>query len=103
VARIYYGNLNEPEQPAGGVYRWFCRIGSKEVTLYVGSAGAREEQVSAASTLKRGIQEAQRSCLSGDQGRKLLYTDFIVGTALKYFKSKGHDCYWRHVDGDPGK
>jgi hypothetical protein len=102
MARIYFENPNEPEQPAGVVYRCYCRIGSKKVTLYFGNARAREEHVSAPCILKRGNQEAQRSCLSSDPG-KLLDTDFIVGTVLKYIKSRGHDCYWRHVDGDPRK
>ncbi len=30
MAGIYFDNPNEPEQPAPGVYRWYCRMGSKE-------------------------------------------------------------------------
>jgi hypothetical protein len=102
VGRIIFVNPNEPEQPARGVYRWFCRDGSGEFTLYVGCAGGRRLRVSAASTLKRGIFEAQRSCLSSDKGLTL-DTDFIVGSAIRYFKSKGFDCCWEHVSDEPSE
>ncbi len=95
-------NPNDPEQPARGVYRWFCRNGSKEFTLYVGNSGERREAVGAASTLKRGVMEAQRSCVSSNKGHSL-DTDFIVGTALIFFKNKGFDCYWQHISNEPNE
>ena len=100
MARAWFVNPNEPEQPARGVYRWFCLIGRKMVTLYVGNAGGREPGVCSPSTLKRGVLEAQRSCISSNQGGSL-DTDFIVGTAIRYFKDKGCDCYWQHISDDP--
>ncbi len=30
-------------------------------------------------------------------------TDFIVGTAIRYFKAQGFDCYWLHVSDDPSQ
>ena len=103
MARLWFVNPNEPEQPAKGVYRWYCLVGRKVVTVYVGNAGSHKKQVRSPSTLERGILEAQRNCLTSNQG-KSLDTDFIVGTALKYLKLKrGHDCYWQHVDNDPGE
>jgi len=100
MARILFLNPNDPEQPTRGVYRWFCRNGSNEFTLYVGNSGARTMTVGAASTLKRGVLEAQRSCVSSNKGRSL-DTDFIVGTALIYFRGKGFDCCWEHISSDP--
>lgn len=100
MARIQFLNPNEPEQPASGVYRWFCRNGSTEFTLYVGKSGGRTEALGAASTLKRGILEAQRSCVSSNKGSSL-DTDFIVGTALIFFRSKGFDCCWEHISNVP--
>jgi hypothetical protein len=100
MAQIIFDNPNSPEQPAKGVYRWFFRMGEAEVTLYVGCAGNRRETASTPSTLKRGIQEAQRSCVTSDKG-KLLDTDFVVGTTLLFVKQQGYDCIWQHVSDDP--
>lgn len=102
MARIQFLNPNDPEQPTRGVYRWFCRNGSKEFTLYVGNSGARSVTFGTASTLKRGVLEAQRSCLSSNKGRSL-DTDFIVGTALIYFRGKGFDCCWEHISNEPNE
>jgi hypothetical protein len=100
MAQIVFDNPNVPEQPAKGVYRWFYRDADTEITIYVGCAGNRRETVGSPSTLKRGIQEAQRSCVSSDKGR-LLDTDFVVGTVLMYLKQRGYDCVWQHVSDDP--
>jgi hypothetical protein len=100
MAQIVFENPNAPEQPAKGVYRWFYRDGENEITIYVGCAGNRRETVGAPSTLKRGIQEAQRSCVTSDRGKQL-DTDFVVGTAIAYVKSLGFDCIWQHVADDP--
>lgn len=80
MAQLVFNNPNDPEQPAKGVYRWFYRRSGREFTIYVGCAGNRLKTVGAPSTLKRGIQEAQRSCVSNDKG-KLLDTDFVVELA----------------------
>src|SRR5437870_9698499 len=79
MGEIIFDNPNKREQPAKGVYRWFYLIAGREVTIYVGCAGNRKEYGGTPSTLKRGILEAQRSCLSSDCGRSL-DTDFIVGS-----------------------
>jgi len=100
MARLRFLNPNEPEQPARGIYRWYCVRDREEFTLYVGSAGRRERGISSPSTLRRGILEATRSCLTSDQGFKL-DTDFIVGTAIQYFKSEGFDCCWEHISDRP--
>jgi hypothetical protein len=102
MARIWFINPNEPEQPARGVYRWFYLSGRSAITFYVGNAGERRQGISSPSTLKRGVLEAQRSCLSSDRGQTL-DTDFIVGTAIRYLKDKGVDCYWQHVSDDPSQ
>lgn len=101
MARTWFTNPNDPEQPAGGVYRWFYRIGGREITFYIGNSGGRRPRsVSKPSTLKRGVMEVQRSCMSSDKGQTL-DTDFIVGTAIIYLKRKGFDCYWEHISDDP--
>ncbi|MES2304974.1 MAG: hypothetical protein V4558_05680 [Gemmatimonadota bacterium] len=100
MAQIMFDNPNAPEQPAKGVYRWFYRHADGEVTIYVGCAGNRAKTVGAPSTLKRGVQEAQRSCVSSDKGKRL-DTDFVVGTALHYLKQQGHDCIWQHISDNP--
>ena len=100
MPQIIFENPNSPEQPVAGIYRWYTKTGGTETTIYVGCAGNRQRTVGTPSTLKRGIQEAQRSCVSSDRGTHL-DTDFIVGTALLYFRAAGHDCYWQHVSNDP--
>lgn len=100
MPQILFDNPNSPEQPSKGVYRWFFRDSAAEVTIYVGCAGNRRQTVGDPSTLKRGIQEAQRSCITSDKGRSL-DTDFIVGTALRFLKNQGHDCIWQHISNTP--
>ena len=100
MGEIIFDNPNKPEQPAKGVYRWFYVIAGREVTIYVGCAGNRKEYGGTPSTLKRGILEAQRSCLSSDCGRSL-DTDFIVGSALLFLKNEGYDCHWQHISDLP--
>ena len=36
-------------------------------------------------------------------GGKSLDTDFIVGSAVRFFKSKGYDCCWEHICNDPNQ
>ena len=103
MAKINFVNPNEPEQPASGVYRWYYVRDGKEFTLYIGNAGKknnRESSPRAPSTLLRGIQEAARGSLSSDMGGNL-DTDFVVGTAVRFFRSNGFDCYWVHLSDDP--
>ncbi len=102
MAKIIFRNPNEPEQPAKGVYRWYCCNGNKNLTLYIGNSGGRTKSLSSASTLKRGVMEAQRSCLTSNRGRSL-DTDFIVGSALYFFRKKGFNCYWEHISDEPNQ
>jgi len=103
---VEFVNPNCPEQPAGGVYRWYCVCnGRKSFTLYVGAAGGPRQTKSGRpqkwpSTLYRGISHASSADVTTNNG-KSLDTDFIVGSAIRYFKSKGYDCYWEHVCDDP--
>ena len=100
MPQILFENPNAPEQPRGGVYRWYYRDGNHEITIYIGCAGNRRETVGSPSTLKRGIQEAQRSCVTSDKGKQL-DTDFVVGTTLWYLKQRGFDCVWQHISDNP--
>jgi hypothetical protein len=100
TGRFLFENANEPEQPCPGVYRWYVLADGKDVTIYVGRAGHRGRQVSTPSTLRRGLQEAQRSCVTSDSGQHL-DTDFVVGTALLVLREKGYVCRWQHLSDDP--
>jgi hypothetical protein len=99
---VWFVNPNDPEQPARGVYRWYCITGTKMVTLYVGCSGGRKS-VGRPSTLMRGVQELKRDVISSDKERRFLDTDFIVGSAVMYFKAKGYDCYWQHISDEPSQ
>ncbi len=103
MARIVFDNPNDPEQPAAGVYRWFYHDSNgSEVTIYVGCAGQRKKNVALPSTLRRGILEAQRSCISSNKGLSL-DTDFVVGMTLQLLKDHGYDCHWQHIADNPNK
>jgi hypothetical protein len=104
MGRIIFQNPNDPEQPTSGVYRWhYQNKQGREITLYVGAAGARRSgSVCSPSTLRRGVSEVQRNRLSTSE-KEALDTDFIVGSVIKYItKTKGHDCIWEHISSDPG-
>jgi hypothetical protein len=100
TGRFLFENANEPEQPCPGVYRWYVVAATGEVTVYVGRAGLRGRQVSTPSTLRRGLQEVQRSCVTSDKGQ-FLDTDFVVGTALIVLREEGFVCRWQHLADDP--
>jgi len=103
MARVQFVNPNDPEQPAKGVYRWYCgREGQELFTLYVGRSGRSSGTQDMPSTLGRGISHVSSGQLTSDKGRSL-DTDFIVGSAVRYFRSKGYDCYWEHVCDDPDR
>jgi hypothetical protein len=99
--KIQFKNVNDPEQPQPGVYRWYIKdIDGREFTLYVGNAGYGVKSGLPKGTLNRGCSEAQQGgSLSTDKGQTI-DTDFIVGTTLKYFKNKGSNCIWEHIDDD---
>src|SRR5271166_5337888 len=102
MGRVQFVNPNDPEQPAAGVYRWYCvRNGRESFTLYVGSAGKPRQTKSGRaqkwpSTLWRGISHVSSDDITTNEGRSL-DTDFIVGSAIRFFKSNGYDCCWEHV------
>ena len=102
MGTVIFKNPNEPRQPVGGTYRWYCVDESgSEVPLYIGQAGGkRSGPVRYPSTLGRGISELQRGTLSADGGRTL-DVDFIVGTLIRYLQDEGYDCIWEHLSNDP--
>ena len=107
MGSVQFVNPNCPEQPAGGVYRWYCVRNGREFTLYIGSAGKPQQRKSGKaqkwpSTLWRGISHLSSDELTAEKKGQPgeLDTDFIVGSAIRFFKSKGYDCRWEHVCND---
>lgn len=48
------------------------------------------------------MSELQRNTVTSDAPNYVsLDTDFIVGTAIRFFEVKGYRCEWRHLDNDP--
>jgi hypothetical protein len=96
-----FENPNEPKQPQKGVYIWYAIKDSAELPLYIGQAG-RKISVIKKGTLFRGVSELQRCTFSSNSpSYNTLDTDFIVGTAIKFFEEKGYQCTWRHVSNNP--
>jgi len=88
-----FENPNEPVQPQRGVYGWYAlKDGSERVTIYVGMAG-QKQSILQKGTLFRGISELQRNTFSQKYPEcSYLDTDFIVGTAIIFFETKGYKC-----------
>lgn len=88
------------------MYEWIA-IDDKGccIVIYVGRAGGKKGSCySEKGTLYRGISELQRSVFTSNSPKyDKLDTDFIVGTAIKFFETEGFTCYWRHIDDDPQK
>jgi len=64
----------------------------------LGCAGGREGSFCLPhGTLFRGVAELERRPLSSNSAYDTLDTDFIVGTAIRYFEGKGWKCIWRHI------
>jgi len=102
MAIVIFVNPNDPEQPICGVYRWYAKKQSDELTLYIGQAGSKMTRCQLPSTLGRGVSELQRAAgVSSESGKRTLDTDFIVGTAIQFFREKGYDCLWEHLCDDP--
>ena len=97
-------NPNNPVQPLKGVYKWFA-VGKCYISIYIGQAGDRKGSCySKKGTLYRGMSELRRSVFTSNSPKyDKLDTDFIVGTAIKFFETEGFTCYWRHIDDDPQK
>jgi hypothetical protein len=100
-----FENPNNPRQPQKGIYGWFARKGDSDFTIYIGQAGKRNTCLPT-GTLYRGASELQRSVFSSNpktDNYSTLDTDFIVGTAIRFFEKCGYQCAWKHVDNDPSK
>jgi hypothetical protein len=96
-----FRNPNSPQQPQPGVYGWFLMIQGKDRCLYIGSAGKRAT-AKTKGTLLRGITELQRDTFSSDSPKyQRLDTDFVVGTAIRFFENEGYSVYWKHISDDP--
>jgi hypothetical protein len=94
-------NPNIPPQPQKGVYAWYAKKDNRILTIYIGQAGYKNTCLPR-GTLFRGISELQRNTFTSNSPRyDALDTDFIVGTAIKYFEIKGFQCTWKHLDNNP--
>ena len=102
---VVFKNPNSPAQPQEGVYGWFAeKDGERRITIYIGMAGQKESLISPNGTLFRGVSELQRNTFTSNSPHyDKLDTDFIVGTAIMFFKEKGYLCVWEHLSNDPTK
>jgi len=100
----YFKNPNSPIQPQSGVYGWFAeKEGARHFAIYIGMAG-QKNSVTPKGTLFRGVSELQQNTFtSNSPSYDRLDTDFIVGTAIKFFELKGYTCCWEHLNDDPSK
>lgn len=98
-----FKNPNNPVQPQPGVYGWFGESKGSSICIYIGESGKRNS-VKEKGTLLRGVTELQRDTFSTDSPNyQKLDTDFVVGTAIRYFETKGYDVFWEHVSNDPNQ
>jgi hypothetical protein len=98
-----FENPNCPVQPQAGVYGWYARKDGREITIYVGESGKRKS-LFPSSTLYRGVCQVQRSPFTSNSKKDLhssLDTNFIVGTAIRYFENDHYSCVWKHICDDP--
>ncbi len=52
----------------------------------------------------RGVTELQRETFSSNHpGYNKLDTDFVVGTAIRFFEKYGFTVYWKHLSNDPSE
>jgi len=97
-------NPNSPSQPKAGVYGWYAqKDGQESIAIYVGKAGEKKCLLPT-GTLFRAIGELHRVPFTSNEQQSLyssLDTNFIVGTALRYFEARGFVCVWKHIDDDP--
>jgi hypothetical protein len=99
-----FQNPNDPPQPKAGVYGWYAqKDGQEPITIYVGKAGEKKCLLPT-GTLFRAVGELHRVPFTSNERTSLystLDTNFIVGTAIRYFEEKGFVCVWKHIDHDP--
>ncbi|MDY0267725.1 hypothetical protein [Trichloromonas sp.] len=95
-------NPNSPVQPQAGVYGWFAqKDGLARIAIYIGMAGQKGSFIPK-GTLFRGVSELQRNTFTSNApDYDKLDTDFIVGTAIRFFEQKGYLCTWEHLNNDP--
>ena len=93
-----FKNPNSPAQPQAGVYGWYAeKDGGKRISIYIGMAG-RKKSFIPKGTLFRGVSELQRNTFTSNSPHyDKLDTDFIVGTAIRFFEGKGYLCVWEHL------
>jgi hypothetical protein len=98
-----FENPNHPTQPQKGVYGWYAQKDRNDpITIYIGMAGGKES-FTQKGTLFRGVSELQRNTFAqGKYESSYLDTDFIVGTAIIFFQTKGYSCVWKHLSNEPG-
>lgn len=98
---IIFENPNTPQQPQKGIYAWYAEKDGRTLTIYIGQAGLKDTCLPK-GTLFRGVSELQRNTFSSNSPTyDILDTDFIVGTAVKYFNEKDYQCIWKHISNDP--
>jgi len=99
-----FKNPNSPVQPQAGVYGWFAeKDGARRISIYIGMAGKKKSFISK-GTLFRGVSELQRNTFTSNSPYyNKLDTDFIVGTAIRFFEGKGYRCVWEHLNDDPSR
>lgn len=100
-----FKNPNSPVQPQVGVYVWYARKDGRQIVIYVGEAGKRKS-LFPSGTLFRGVCQLQRSPFTSNSKKdqySALDTNFIVGTAIRYFEKHGYSCVWKHICNDPNE
>jgi len=99
-----FKNPNFPVQPQAGVYGWFAeKNDGMRISIYIGMAGQKKSFISK-GTLFRGVSELQRNTFTSNSPHyNKLDTDFIVGTAIRFFEGKGYRCVWEHLNDDPSR
>ena len=96
-------NPNNPPQPQKGVYGWFITLSEGARCLYIGAAGKRRS-AKEKGTLLRGVTELFRETFSTDSpSYQTLDTDFIVGTAIRFFEVNSGPVFWEHLSNDPSE
>jgi len=101
---VSFKNPDSPVQPQPGIYGWFAEKDSKRrICIYVGMAGLKDTFITK-GTLFRGVSELQRNTFTSNSPHyNKLDTDFIVGTAIRFFEKRGYNCIWEHLSNDPTK
>ena len=87
-----------------GVYAWFFYARNNcedKKYFYVGESGGRKN--SKGNALARAISYRGSPRVLVNAPYKKLDTDFIVKICIDYLLENGMNCYWEHIDDDPGR